>query len=980
MKKLLLLFSLFLSIFTDAQEYAIRHFTISDGLPSGNIIQVYQDRKGFLWVSSLAGISRFDGKNFVNYSLEDGLPFSYNADFCEDLNGNLYVQYGDGVARFNGLTFQNYVSSYEGVPVYVKALIRDKDGQVLVIGRDIIGAISGDSMIFYPNKDKKLFYCAATDSAGNVLIGGSGGVYRFKNKVLVPIIDEPNERVQSLLLGPDGYLWYGMLHNKLKRAPYQPEVKITGENVDIPDGDLGFIAAFLTCDSSYVFVGTQHGFLIYENGHYIKWLNNFTKIPSDMVNSIKVDREGNLWVGSLFGLWRFRRTFTLNFPNDSIRAKNVYGCRIIAPDSLLFTDGFYQYAASSKGIKEIFKDKPVQGSEIPDICFTPEGYAYFGSSLTGLVIRYPDGHYENKKFGKGPFYRCDVFDYHKGKVYMGSSHGYYVWDKDQYTEFLHKELHTKNILGMWVDDEVFLLGTNQELYQKVGDSLIDYRSFFGNKAVVIESLYRKGEYVYACTKGLGLLIARIENGRLKKDTILTSKSGLPSNYVQSSIVDQQGQIWVSTLGGIAKIVRAGSAAYYIKSFNENQGVPDAFWEYGRFEIDTSTGKLWIGNSEGILCIDPRLESKNVSPPIIQFDAIYLHNDFEDVTEIPQLIYNPQPDSLYHVPFSLNSLQIHLKGILLSGAENLEYWFHLEGMNKEWMKAPDNGILNLGNLPPGEYTLMAAAYNRANKAYSEKKSLHIIIARPFWMSTWFYISIISLFLILVSSYFRWKMASAFKKQNAAMEVTRQLSESRYLAFQARMNPHFIFNSLNAIQYFITQNDKKSSLIYLSKFARLLRLVLDHTKALKVPLNEEIQMLSRYLEMESMRFDGHFSYSFDIEDSLRISQIEIPGMLLQPFVENAIIHGLLHLETGEGHLTIGMRREGEFIICTIVDNGIGREKSASINSQRKPNHKSYGMEIAANRLQLISEETPIEELVQVTDNETGGTTVRLKLPIL
>ncbi|MDX5319941.1 MAG: histidine kinase, partial [Bacteroidota bacterium] len=526
-----------------------------------------------------------------------------------------------------------------------------------------------------------------------------------------------------------------------------------------------------------------------------------------------------------------------------------------------------------------------------------------------------------------------------------------------------------------------LLGTNLSVHQVIGeDSLINCTYLFDSTSVVVENIYRDGPYVYISTKGLGLLIARIEKGRLVKDTLLTIKSGMPSNYVLSSIVDNQGQIWISTLRGVAKIVRLNSSNYYIKNYGRNQGIPDAFWEYGRFSKDPETGTLWIGNSEGILRIQPEKETGHVAKPIIHIEAIYLQDELKSGPESRTSLLL-KPDSFYTIPYSLNSMEIHLVGILLSGAEELEYWYKLEGKNPDWQRAPENGILNLNNLGPGDYTLLVSAFNRSTKAFSDEMQIPFKVERPFWMSTWFYIGILVCFVLLVYGYFVWRMNEALKKQQAAMAVSRQLSESRYLAFQARMNPHFIFNSLNAIQYFITQNDKKSSLSYLSKFAKLLRQVLDHTKAIKIPLNEEIQMLKNYLEMESMRFDGHFDYSFDIEDQLKISQIEIPGMLLQPYVENAIIHGLLHLESGKGHLSIRMHKEGEYVICCIEDNGIGREKSAQINSLRKPNHKSHGLEIASNRLQMLVDDTPIEELIQVSDPEEGsGTIVRIKLPIL
>ena len=941
-------------------------------MPSGTVINIFQDSRGFLWLSTLAGLSRFDGKHFVNYSLEEGLPFSFTDDLCENSGGELFISHNLGISRFNGTAFTDLKLNKEGKFYTIRDLLCQDDGSVLAIERNRLISIVGDSLIFHPNPEKYQFYCALKQANGNILIGGSGGIYLWKDNKLTLFIEEAGERVQSMEIGPDSCLWYGLLHNKLKRFP----LNIKGAraaNVDLPDLGSGFIAAFLASDSNYVYVGTQHGFLVYENGRYVKHVKNFMKVPSDMVNGLKTDNEGNIWVASLFGLWRFSPAFAYVYPSDSVIAKNIYAIRVAGKDSVLFTDGFFSYSAGIHGLKEIFQNKPAQGSELYDILTTPEGYTYFASNLSGLTIRDPKGSYTNMTFGTGPFYRCTVLFHHRGKVYMGSHQGYYIWRKTEPEAVLSTTLTGQNVLSIWVDDDYILLGTNSSLYQQKKDgSLHNYTSFFDSMPIVIEDISRDKDRFLVSTKGKGLYIFNTKDGMLVKDTVLTRKNGLPSNYLTSAITDNSGQIWVSTLQGLSKVVRYEGNAIYVRTYSRNQGIPDAFWEHCRFRKDSTTGTLWIGNSEGLLRIHPEVESQHLRLPIIHLESVHLNHT---------AIIHPKQDSLYEIPFKYNDLQFHLTAVLLSGAEDIEYWYKVQGAKDDWILAPANGVIDLNNMAPGSYRLVISSFDRANKTYSEEKEFNFRISRPFWMSGWFYFLLILLFIAKVYAYFRFRVNQAFKKQNAAITLNRQISESKYLAFQARMNPHFIFNSLNAIQYFITQNDKKSSLTYLSKFARLLRQVLDLTKAIKVPLHEEIDMLKSYLEMESMRFDGHFNYEITLEDTLATSPVEIPGMLLQPFVENAIVHGLLHLKSGEGLLRIHMKKEGEFILCTISDNGVGRKKSAAINAQRKPNHKSHGMEIASNRLQLLVENSRIEDLIQVSDPPEGtGTIVQIKLPIL
>lgn len=972
MKKLLAFFLLIWQLQSFGQDYAIRHFTVADGMPSGTVINLYQDSRGFLWLSTLAGLSRFDGKHFVNHSLEEGLPYSFTDDLCEDQQGQLFISHNSGISRFNGTSFTDLKLNKAGNFYTIRDLVCEEDGSVLAIERGGLISIVGDSLIFHPNPEKRQFYCALKQNDGSILVGGSGGIYLWKNKRLIPFLEEKGERVQSMEIGPDSCLWYGLLHNKLKRFQLK-EKGALAQTVNLPDLGSGFIAAFLASDSHYVYVGTQHGFLVYDNGRFRKHVKDFMKVPSDMVNGLKTDNEGNIWVASLFGLWRFSPAFAYVYPSDSIIAKNIYSIRVSGKDSVLFTDGFYSYTAETKGLKEVFRDRPVQGSELYDILPTPEGYTYFASNLSGLTIRDPKGNYENMTFGTGPFYRCTVLAYHRGLVYMGSHQGYYIWRGKEAEAVLNETFTGQNVLSIWVDDDFILLGTNSSLYQQKKDgTLVNYTAAFDSMPIVIEDIYRDKDRFLISTKGKGLVILKIKNGSLEREMVLTRKSGLPSNYLSSAISDNSGQIWVSTLQGLCKVVQFEGNAIYVRKYSRNQGIPDAFWEHCRFRKDTVTGTLWIGNSEGLLRIHPEIESQHLRSPIIHLESVHLKQS---------AIFHPLHDSLYEIPFRFNDLQFHLAAVLLSGAEDIEYWYKVKGAKDEWILAPANGILDLNNLAPGTYKLLISAFDKANKTYSEEKEFNFRISRPFWMSGWFYFLLILLFIALVYAFFKYRVNQAMKKQNAAINLTRQISESKYLAFQARMNPHFIFNSLNAIQYFITQNDKKSSLTYLSKFARLLRQVLDLTKAIKVPLHEEIEMLKSYLEMESMRFDGHFKYEISIEDTPAVSPIEIPGMLLQPFVENAIVHGLLHLKSGEGMLKIHMKKEGEFIICTISDNGVGRKKSASINAQRKPNHKSHGMEIASNRLQLLVENSRIEDLIQVSDPAEGtGTIVQIKLPIL
>ncbi len=238
---------------------------------------------------------------------------------------------------------------------------------------------------------------------------------------------------------------------------------------------------------------------------------------------------------------------------------------------------------------------------------------------------------------------------------------------------------------------------------------------------------------------------------------------------------------------------------------------------------------------------------------------------------------------------------------------------------------------------------------------------------------FFIAGIILMLVVIGAVFR----------NMKLRSARELSENKLNAFQARMNPHFIFNSLNSIQSLVLNNETINSIKYLSEFSKLMRQILDSSAKSKVLLKTEIQMLRSYIELEQLRFE-RFTYEITIADNITSEGIEIPAMIIQPFVENAIIHGILP-KRDAGLLSVAFRKEDARIICTIDDNGIGREKSAGLNSGRSKEHQSHGISIAVNRLALLGKARKGEanKVVYIDKKESGiatGTTVILQIPIL
>jgi LytS/YehU family sensor histidine kinase len=198
-----------------------------------------------------------------------------------------------------------------------------------------------------------------------------------------------------------------------------------------------------------------------------------------------------------------------------------------------------------------------------------------------------------------------------------------------------------------------------------------------------------------------------------------------------------------------------------------------------------------------------------------------------------------------------------------------------------------------------------------------------------------------------------------------------------ALRAQMNPHFIFNSLNSIQHLISKNDRVNALKYLTKFSTLLREILESSLSVNVSISKEIELLKIYLQLEAFRFDNSFQYSIDIDDTLDVHNVELPIMLLQPYVENAIAHGLLPKQEGEKRLSIRFLNDDGYVRCTIKDTGIGRKAAMERKKALKIDRPSRGLELTKKRLALINKNVNAEELVEIIDSDQG-TTIEIRIP--
>ena len=222
----------------------------------------------------------------------------------------------------------------------------------------------------------------------------------------------------------------------------------------------------------------------------------------------------------------------------------------------------------------------------------------------------------------------------------------------------------------------------------------------------------------------------------------------------------------------------------------------------------------------------------------------------------------------------------------------------------------------------------------------------------------------------------------RRRQAEQKYERQLREVQDAALRSQMNPHFLFNSLNSIRYFIVTNDNDKAADYLTKFSRLIRMILENSKKKLVPLSEELHLLDLYIKMEQIRFENKFDYKVNVSEDVDSQQVMIPPMLIQPYIENAIIHGINPKE-GRGKIELKLRLENPFLIILIEDDGIGRERSYQLKKESVLKKKSLGLSITKSRLDLADTTNHKADLkiidVQDEMKKGIGTRVIIRLPI-
>ncbi|HOZ87781.1 MAG TPA: histidine kinase, partial [Bacteroidia bacterium] len=483
---------------------------------------------------------------------------------------------------------------------------------------------------------------------------------------------------------------------------------------------------------------------------------------------------------------------------------------------------------------------------------------------------------------------------------------------------------------------------------KPGNSI--ERPLFENGNPFANDLVAEGNRLYVATKKDGILI--FENGRIVQRISVKMDQAEVEIY---KLMVNGDKIYANSSRGFIVLAMNGDI---LARLNKVQG----FSANKIFDFDIIDDEIWMVHSGGFQKITVGQLSFKKEKPMVAISGIEVNNELLEKFNKKGDFTNEQ-----------RKIKFIISSPTLRNKENIRYHYQLSGYENNWLIADfDDNEMAYNALAPGKYTFRVKAENQG--VFSDTLEYSFVISQPFYNRWWFIACEFIVFFLLVVLVYRWQL----RLQRRKSERQNELNNSKLTAIQSQMNPHFIFNSLNSIQDLVLKGDIENSYSYITTFSNMVRRTLDYSDKDFIDFEQEIELLRIYLSLEKLRFKKDFEFSI-ITDN--VDDVLLPPLIIQPFIENALVHGLLH-KRGLKKLTIKFELH-DALICTIEDNGVGREKAGMIQQRQRASHQSFSGKAIRNRFKILTDiykgDFGYLYMDLYENGEPAGTKVTLRIPV-
>lgn len=921
------------------QSYRLRNYSVDDGLPSAEVYDILQDSEGYMWFATGFGVCRYDGYDFKTYTTQDGL-----------LDNSIVSLYNDPMDRV-------WLNSYTGYLCYFEA------GQFHPIPlADSIAQLLSNHMTDY----------LMVEASGKTWMSCHPfkTIYTQQDSSIQLADDEfPPTPYHSIIIKPleEGVIFKYQNASQIRpaaahvldsthlalsipftiKAPTRIHIKRLNQNT--------FIGAF----NSYFFViknkqlkcwryfknrifpypdSKGNIWICEENNGLFYYPNGDTEAPPIYIiknispSKIFEDREHNFWISTLGdGVFLLPSNqfncYAVNDPPQ--KAAKVLNLSIADEELVLSTNEFNLYRCNrehpnNEDFKLILHNDKKR--YITDI-YWKKPYLY----LTGTE------HFRYRKNGSPhpkPYpVRSICYDLESrpkdNSLFLACRNGFYQINGDtiKHSKQYGYTKHTRCLMSH--SDSVLWIGSIHGLYQLKNGQVQSLQHLHPAMAERITAIDKCKNSTWIGTRGAGAVV-------IKNDHIIhlstSSNSQMPANMINSIYCQNDSTVWMGTNKGLIKI--SIHDPYQLKHSLTHYTIWDGLPSNEINSICSWKNKLWLATNNGLVSFRPNQLQKSSIQPLIKFTGIEINHKPHQLEDTIALAYNQ------------NNLVINYKGISFKDPGNITYHYIMKGVDNEMIETKST-TARYTDLAPGHYSFYLKARNANGIWTNHPISFTIAIGKHFTQTLWFRILILSCIILLILGIFLLILST----QRHKAETNKLLITAKQKLFRSQMSPHFIFNSLIAIQSFMYKNNTQEAAHYLSRFAKLIRLILVNSREDEVSLAREINTLEHYLSLQKLRFNNRFDYQIIVDDKIDRDLISIPPMLAQPFIENCVEHGFQELNE-PGIISIHFTIQQQNIKIEICDNGIGIERGMELSKQKQDTHSSLAMTITEERLNLLN----------------------------
>ncbi len=932
---------------------------MEDGLPSNHIYRICQDKKGLIWIATPNGVSAFDGIDFKNFTVEDGLCDKDILQTFADSQGRVWFSGFNGLLCFfkDGKFYNNKNTPWLPRSLsgrYFKHIVETKDKEILFTDGLSLFKLNPSDEIEEIKKEHPIAWC----------------YFGRNEEIIYP------DKTEISFMGEAGA--WGLKED----GWYQYNFRTSQTNFMFPTYDEG------KNTWAHIFYDEKiEGYWISSAQGLVLWIANKRGIKYSKILDFHAlldfrDRAGNYWIATNKGVYFLKAELLKTNFHELPPLSDGNTIRSITADDagniwLGFSDGLLAKSKNNSFI--FFEDKyaPNSNCHLKDITRASNGWLLISNDCGLVVIKKPKqtngkdlnilrkfnktglGYFENNQFYLlNHTSSKSAIVLNNGQIYLGDFRGI-VKPENTSNKITYEKIFNERVHLLRAGKKTIWANSNQGLIKCEQDSC--FAQNFDEpklKERLIDIEVIDDDFVWVATISSGIFCVyknKIYN--------ISRKDGLASQSCNSISVQGDSVIWMGSPPGLHRI------KYTIKDeilkidkielYGKNHGLQSKNID----KVYASKNSVWVTSGKGLLNFTEKNLGKDQNPPCPYISNISIQNKDTIIHEN------------YNLPHNKNSISIAYRDACF---KSTQYEYQLKGLDNNWIPTTQSQV-NFSYLSPGSYSFFLRAQN-GEVVWSEKKQMTAFYIRPaLWQRWWFWPAIA----LLIGLGIAWLVYLRFKRREQRTTLLREIEDYKHKALSAQINPHFMFNALNSIQSYILKNDKKNANKYLSNFAKLMRLTLDNSLETQISLAQELEALELYMSLEAIRFSKKFEYEIQVAPEIDTTKTKIPSLLIQPFVENAIWHGIMHKAESNGKIWIRIKREGEMLQCEVEDNGIGRKKAAEIKkSSHRLKHKSAGMSITEKRLQLLNSLKKFKYNYQITDlykdGQPSGTKINFSIP--